>query len=728
MNKKTKKTIKKRTFKAPKAPAHIKNLIIVESPAKCKTIGKILGSDYYIIASLGHIRDLPKRTMGVDFENNFEPTYEIPTDKKQTVKSLKEHIKNADQVYIATDEDREGEAIGWHVTEAAKLKNNQFKRIAFHEITSAAIKNAVANPRELNYDMVNAQQARRILDRLVGYSLSPLLSRKIFKGLSAGRVQSSTLKIVVDREREIQNFVKEEYWSISALCDVDNTEFNIDFIEKAGKKYKPHDIKNEKQALAIIEGISNDDFNVESIEKKQRKRAAKPPFITSTLQQAASQLLGFSSKKTMTIAQMLYEGVSLGSESAGLITYMRTDSPYIATSAVNDIRSYIKDNVGDKYLPTKAKLYSSKSKNAQEAHECIRPTTVFKNPDSIKQYLTTDQFKLYNLIWRRAVASQMMEALFDQNIVKIAAKDTIWQVIGETKIFDGYLNIYEFDNNSKDVLLPAMSEGDKIPVKSIDPKQHFTEPPPRYTEATLIKALEKNGIGRPSTYAPTIGTITARGYVIIEKKKIIPQEVGFTVTEALEKYFPNIVDTKFTASMETELDQIADGDIEWIKMLDKFFQPFNKTIQDANEKIPNKPLQTTGKKCPKCGSDLVIRKSRYGEFTACSGYPKCKYIEQSKEKQAEQEKLDKENAELAKDLEPCPKCGKKLIIKNSRYGKFVACSGYPKCRFSRHLNEEKIDKKCPKCDSPLVVKMSRRGKFLGCSSYPKCKHIENYKK
>ncbi|MCP4481832.1 MAG: type I DNA topoisomerase [bacterium] len=719
------KTTKKRSFKIPKTPAYIKNLLIVESPAKCKTISKILGKDYVVIATLGHIRDLPKRKMGVDFENNFEPTYEISSDKKAQAKSLVEHIKNADQVFLAPDEDREGEAIAWHVIEASKIAHDKFKRITFHEITPSAIKAAVKNPRKMNYDVVNAQQARRILDRLVGYKLSPLLGKKIMKGLSAGRVQSSTLKIVVDREREIQNFIKEEYWSISAACNKNNIEFKADFIEKAGKKYKKLDIKNETQALAILEDITKKSFFVNTIEAKSRKKAAKPPFITSTLQQAASYHCGFSSKKTMAVAQMLYEGVALKNETVGLITYMRTDSTNIAKSAISEIRDFIQQELGDKYLSSKIKTYTKKAKGAQEAHECIRATSMFRTPDSLEKYLTSDQFKLYQLIWKRTVACQINEAIFDQNIITLKAKNTLWQSIGETLVFDGYLKIYHYDKNTKDTILPQLETGENIAVTKIEPKQHFTEPPPRYTEATLIKTLEKNGIGRPSTYAPTISTVTARGYIEIEKKKIIPQKIGFKVTEALENFFPNIVNAHFTAEMETDLDKVAEGEVKWLTMLQNFYEPFIKTIDNANTNMSSqKEVHTTGEKCPKCESDLVTRQSRYGEFIGCSNYPKCKYIKPDKKKQKEMAEDEKK----AEELDPCPLCNNSLVIKNSSYGKFIACNGYPKCRYSQALNAEKIDKKCPECNSPLVIKNSRRGQFLGCSNYPKCKHIENLAK
>ena len=703
-------------------------LIIVESPTKCKTIGKILGNDYKIIATMGHIRDLPKNKMGVNPEKNFEPSYQISPDKKKSVKTIIDLIKNSKEIFLATDEDREGEAIGWHVIEIAKIKPNDFKRITFHEITPTAIKNAIKNPRELDYNLINAQQARRILDRLVGYNLSPLLSRKILSGLSAGRVQSSTLKIIVDREREILDFKQEEYWSIEALCEKDKVEFTLKFIEKDGKSYNNKNLKTNADVLEILKNINKKDFFVTDISKKKRTKQPTPPFITSTLQQAASKILGFTSKRTMSVAQSLYEGVSIRNEEIGLITYMRTDSPSIAKTAVDESRQFIQDNFGEKYLPSTPNIYKSKSKNAQEAHECIRPTSAMRKPDDLKDYLNRDQFKLYELIWQKFVASQMKEAIFEQNIVKVTAKDTIWQVVGEVLLFNGFLEIYKHEDSSKDLILPILQIGENLNVESIDPKQHFTEPPPRYTEATLIKVLEKNGIGRPSTYAPTISTIQQRGYVKIEDKKFVPEKIGFTVTENLEKFFPNIVDPHFTASMEDSLDKVAAGEENWVAMLDAFYQPFIKTIKDAQSSMSTqKELKKTDKLCPECGAELVYRKSRYGEFIGCSAYPKCKYIEREtsfKKPESQNSDSSSSNEEENKiDLEPCPKCGGTLAVKQSRFGKFIACTSYPKCKYSRNI-EQKIDKKCPECGADLTVKFSKRGKFLGCTSYPNCKHIE----
>ncbi len=703
------------------------NLIIVESPAKCKTIAKILGTGYKVLATMGHIRDLPKSRMGVDVEKNYLPTYQISTDKKNTVKTLAETIKKSSQIFIATDEDREGEAIGWHLVEATKLEKTDFKRIAFHEITPDAIKSAIKNPRDLDYNLINAQQARRILDRLVGYNLSPFLNKKLLKGLSAGRVQSSSLKLIVDREREIQNFKAEEFWTIEALFEKDNIKFLAKFIEKESKNYGNKELKNEKSVQKILENFDKNNFEIIDLNKKERLKKPNPPFITSTLQQAASKILGFSSKKTMQVAQTLYEGVNLGSEEVGLITYMRTDSTAIAKPALEEIRKYIEKSFAAKFLPGKPVFYKTKDKNAQEAHECIRPTSVFKIPETIKEFLTRDQFRLYELIWQRAVASQISDAIFEQNIVKLKNEDTVWQTVGETKLFNGFLEVYKYDDNAKDVILPKLEINEKLEAKEILPKQHFTEPPARYTEATLIKTLEKNGIGRPSTYAPTIATLLARNYVKLEEKKFFPEEIGVKVTEILEKYFTNIVDAHFTAEMEDKLDKVATGEEEWIKMLDNFYKPFIETIKFAEKEMPSqKEVKKANKTCPQCGEELVYRKSKFGEFVGCSAYPKCKYIERNKNEKDVEPKTSEANSEEIKNLEPCPKCGGKLTIKSSRFGKFIACSSYPKCKYSRNI-EQNIQKKCPECGLDLTVKFSRRGKFLGCTGYPKCKHIEQLK-
>ncbi|MFH1714671.1 MAG: type I DNA topoisomerase [Elusimicrobiota bacterium] len=698
-----------------------KKLIIVESPTKCKTIGKIVGKDYIVTSTLGHIRDLPKHRIGVDVKSHFMPAYEIPKDKEKVVRGLKSAVKTAKEVYIATDEDREGEAIGWHVAHITKVPPEKCKRITFHEITPEAIKSALKNPRDINKDLVDAQQARRILDRLVGYILSPLLSKKIYKGLSAGRVQSVAVRIIVEREREIRDFQNQEYWTVKAECSDPKTkkEFAAMLFSKGKTKFKKLDITNKKMVDEIINGLDKEKFIVSEVVKKDKKRNPQPPFITSTLQQSASRSLGFSAKQTMFIAQELYEGVDTKNEgTVGLITYMRTDSPQVADSAKKECAKFIKDEYGEKYLPFKPRVYTSKSKSAQEAHECIRPTSVLRAPLEMKEFLNKRQFALYKLIWDRFVASQMKEAMYEQTTAEITAKDTVWHANGQVVVFDGFTKVHEDEKDPDEKpMLPALIKGQDLDCKAIVPEQHFTEPPPRYNEATLIKTLESNGIGRPSTYAPTISTIIQRGYVRLEKKRFYPEAIGEEVTVLLEKHFPDIVNISFTANMEEDLDKIAVGEKEWEKLLEEFYNPFIETVNKAQTQIKSQKIEEASDKiCPKCGSAMVFRRSRYGTFLACSAFPKCRYTE-SKESEKEEE--------MAKELEPCPNCGGKLIIKNSRFGKFIACSSYPKCRYTRPFGEL-ISKNCPDCGHPMVVKISKRGKFLGCSGYPNCKHVEKF--
>lgn len=695
-------------------------LIIVESPAKSKTISKILGNEYKVIASMGHVRDLPKSSIGIDIENNFSPKYQVSKEKKDIVKNIKENITKADYVYIATDEDREGEAIGWHIVELSQLKTEDFKRITFHEITPLAIKNAVLNPRDLDLNLIDAQKARRILDRLVGYMISPIIGKMMYKGLSAGRVQSATLKLVVDREREIEKFIKEEYWTIDADCltSGEKIQFKANLSENNGYVYKDHDIKTKLDADKILEEVDRDNFYVEDISSKKLEKSPKPPFITSTLQQVASRALGFSSSKTMTIAQKLYEGISLDGEILGLITYMRTDSLNISKLAIDDAKDFILKTFGKEFLPKKQNIYKTKDKTAQEAHECIRPTYVDKTPEFVKKYLTKDENKLYELIWSRFLASQMSNAIFDKSIIKLKSNKTIWTSIGEIKKFDGYLSVYKIDDINKDIILPNVKIGDKIDIIDINTKQHFTEPPSRYIESSLIKTMEKNGIGRPSTYATTISNILNRNYIKLEEKKIFPEKLGIEVIDFLEKFFPKIVDIKFTAEMEESLDDIADGKKNWIDILNTFYLPFSLDIKKAKDFLPEKKLKKFGEVCPNCGSDLVYRRSRFGEFVGCSAYPKCKYIHKN------ENTTDEKEHEI---LGQCPKCGKDLVKKRSKYGEFIACSGYPDCKYSKNLEGKELGK-CPDCGKDLVVKIGRRGKFIACTGYPDCKHIEKYKK
>ena len=697
------------------------NLIIVESPAKAKTIKNFLGKGYEVIASKGHIRDLPKSRFGITVDENTHhlvPTYSVAKENAPTVKEIKALAKKADNIYIATDEDREGEAIGWHIAHAIKKDPNELPRIVFHEITKTAIKNALENARKIDMDMVNAQQARRILDRVVGYKLSPLLASKIQKGLSGGRVQSSTLKLVVDREREIRAFKPVEYWSIDTVFkkDIDAT-----LITHMGDKLSKLSIQNKKEAEAIEKSVKADTFTIAKIETKQRKSSTPPPFMTSTLQQTASSRLGFTPKKTMMIAQSLYEGVRTPDGTSGVITYMRTDSLNLASEAIGAIRGVIENRYGKKYLPKKPKFYTKKAKGAQEAHEAIRPTMLQFTPEVAQSFLKADEIKLYRLIYERFMACQMEDAVFEQQSIIFKGNENEYRASGRKLIFDGFYAVTGTED--KDKLLPTLKEGERAEIQSVKPEQHFTEPPARYSEASLIKKLEAEGVGRPSTYAPTIATLSNRTYVSIEKKQIIPTEIAFTVTEILEKYFANIVDINFTANMEEKLDEVSEGAVDWQKLLYDFYFPFMKQIEDGKEKIVSLKLaKPIGRACPKCGSELLLRSGRYGNFIACSGFPKCKYTEQVDEEGNVVEKKEDLSGEV------CDKCGKEMVIKNGRNGQFLACSGYPKCKNTKSISvEEKISKTpCPDCGGKLSLKNSRRGPFWGCENYPKCKFISKF--
>ena len=694
-----------------------KNLVIVESPAKAKTIKNFLGKDYEVIASKGHIRDLPKTSFGIKVDNGkFVPEYRVTKDHSDIAKKIKDLSKKAETIYIATDEDREGEAIGYHIAYMLNKGKDieKYPRIVFHEITKKAIKKAIENPRTLNIDNVNAQQTRRLLDRIVGYKLSPLLGQKIQRGLSAGRVQSSALKIIVDREREIKKFIPIEYWTILGLFK--DSEANL--IEFNGNKIEKLSIKSKEEANNIVNSLENLEYKVENIETKKRKTSAPAPFMTSTLQQTASSMLGFSPKRTMQIAQKLYEGVKTPIGNMGIITYMRTDSLNIAKEAQNEAIDYIKDNYGDKYLD--AKIFKSKTQNAQEAHEAIRPTQIKLNPNDMKNYLNSDEFKLYSLIYNRFIASQMKAAEFEiQNII-ISSENGKFKIGGRKLVFDGFYKVY--GNKDRDKLLPDFKIGEKVKLDNLKATQHFTEPPSRYSEASLIKELEKLGIGRPSTYAPTISLLQAREYVKTESKQLIPTEIAFKVIEVLEKYFPNIVDASFTANMEEVLDEIAEQKKDWQKVLEEFYEPFMQQIVDGKKNIPSqkiaKPLE--GEFCPECGGQLLVRKGRYGEFIACSNFPKCKYTRQI------------DGTEKAKPKETdikCEKCGKPMVIKTSRAGEeFLACSGYPKCKNAKPLKEpEKIGIKCPECGKEIVEKKSKKGLYYTCEDYPNCKFSSNFK-
>jgi len=698
------------------------NLIIVESPAKAKTIKNFLGKDYEVIASKGHIRDLPKSRFGisVDEENHLVPAYSVAKENAATVKEINALAKKSDTIYIATDEDREGEAIGWHIAHAIKRNPEELPRIVFHEITKTAINHALENARKIDINMVNAQQARRILDRVVGYKLSPLLSSKIQKGLSAGRVQSSALKLVVDREREIKAFVPEEYWTIDTLFKKD---IEATLISHNEEKLSKLSITNKKQADAIVESVKADSFVITKIETKERKSVTPPPFMTSTLQQTASSKLGFTPKKTMMVAQALYEGVKTPSGTSGVITYMRTDSLNLAHEAVSAVRGVIESRFGKKYLPSEPKVYTKKAKGAQEAHEAIRPTMLQFTPEVAASFLKPDEIKLYRLIYERFMACQMNDAVFEQQSILFSGQNNEYRAIGRKLTFDGFYALTGAED--KDKLLPALKEGEAAEIQKIKQEQHFTEPPARYSEAALIKKLESEGIGRPSTYAPTIATLSNRTYVTIEKKQIVPTEMAFTVTEILEKNFSNIVDVSFTANMEEKLDEVAEGQNDWQKLLSDFYFPFLEQIEEGKTNILSlKTAKPLGRGCPKCGEELILRSGRFGEFIACSGFPKCKYTEQV-ESEAKEERGES-NSESSGEV--CDKCGKEMVVKNGRNGPFLACSGYPECKNTKSMNvEEKISlTPCPDCGGKISLKNSRRGPFWGCENYPKCKFISKF--
>ncbi len=686
----------------------MKNLIIVESPAKARTIKNFLGKDYTVIASKGHIRDLPKSSFGIKIEEGvFKPEYRVSRDHSKTVKEIKELAKKSDMIYIATDEDREGEAIGYHIAKAIGKEPDSLPRIVFHEITKSAINKALQNPRTIDTNNFNAQQARRLLDRIVGYKLSPLLSSKIQKGLSAGRVQSAALKIVVDREREIKAFKPQEYWSVEALF---NKSIEALLVEFEKEKISKMSISNANKAKYIENILKNEEFTVGKIETKERKTSTPPPFMTSSLQQAASNQLGFSPKKTMMIAQTLYEGVMTHKGNMGVITYMRTDSLNISKEAIKEVRKTIKEKFGENYLSEKEKYYTTKSKGAQEAHEAIRPTNLDFDPKIAKDFLKSDELKLYTLIYNRFLATQMKDAIFQTQNIILESKSSKFKASGRVLKFEGFYKAVGY--KEKDKLLPALKVGEKAKASKLEALQHFTEPPARYSEASLIKKLESLGIGRPSTYAPTISILVARKYIEIEKKQLIPTEIAFKVIELLEKHFSNIVDSSFTAEMEETLDKIAEGKEDWQKVLWNFYEPFMKDIEKGKKEIKSqKVLIPTGEKCPECGSELVIRKGRFGEFISCSAFPKCKYTKNiSSPKKKESVKVGVK----------CPECGGDLLERSSRRGKFYGCSNYPKCKFV--TNYLPTDKKCSECGGMMTQRTYRKKEVLECI---KCKHRED---
>ncbi|GAA8440865.1 type I DNA topoisomerase [Helicobacter pylori] len=696
----------------------MKHLIIVESPAKAKTIKNFLDKNYEVIASKGHVRDLSKFALGIKIdETGFTPNYVVDKDHKELVKQIIELSKKASITYIATDEDREGEAIGYHVACLIGGKLESYPRIVFHEITQNAILNALKTPRQIDMSKVNAQQARRFLDRIVGFKLSSLISSKITKGLSAGRVQSAALKLVIDREREIKAFKPLTYFTLDAYFE---PHLEAQLISYKGNKLKAQELIDEKKAQEIKNELEKESYTISSIVKKSKKSPTPPPFMTSTLQQSASSLLGFSPTKTMSIAQKLYEGVATPQGVMGVITYMRTDSLNIAKEALEEARNKILKDYGKDYLPPKAKVYSSKNKNAQEAHEAVRPTSIILEPNALKDYLKPEELKLYTLIYKRFLASQMQDALFESQSVVVACEKGEFKASGRKLLFDGYYKI--LGNDDKDKLLPNLKENDLIKLEKLESNAHVTEPPARYSEASLIKVLESLGIGRPSTYAPTISLLQNRDYIKVEKKQISALESAFKVIEILEKHFEEIVDSKFSASLEEELDNIAQNKADYQQVLKDFYYPFMDKIEAGKKNIISQKVhEKTGQSCPKCGGELVKKNSRYGEFIACNNYPKCKYVKQT------------ENANDEAKQELCEKCGGEMVQKFSRNGAFLACNNYPECKNTKSLkntpNAKEIIEgvKCPECGGDIALKRSKKGSFYGCNNYPECNFLSNHK-
>ena len=676
-------------------------LVIVESPAKAKTIEKYLGKNYVVEASMGHVRDLPKSKLGVDIEDNFNPKYITIRGKGELLDKLRKLAKKSDKVYLATDPDREGEAISWHLANILKIPEGEKCRIVFNEITKNAVKASLKEARQIKQNLVDAQQARRILDRLVGYEISPILWRNVKWGLSAGRVQSVALKLICDREEEIKAFEPKEYWSIDCTLKKGKKKFPIKLANKNGKKIE---ISTGEEAAEILNEVKKGDFIVKSINKGKKMRNPLPPFTTSTLQQEASKKINFITKKTMSVAQGLYEGVEVkGYGTVGLITYMRTDSVRISQEAQDKALEFIEASYGKEYLPESPRQYKSK-KNIQDAHEAIRPTYIEITPEIAKQNLTAEQFKLYSLIWKRFMASQMASCKLNTNSIEIQNGSYLFKASGSVIDFDGFMKLYEYGNDDEENsgILPVLSEGEIVQVDKINTNQHFTQPPARYTEASFVKLMEEKGIGRPSTYVPTISTILSRDYVVREKKNLVPTELGFIVNNIMCEYFKQIVDVDFTADMERDLDNIEEGTVEWKKVVGEFFEPLKVSIDKAEKEVSKVVIEdeVSDVPCDKCGRMMVIKKGRYGKFLACPGYPECK------------------NAKpIVEELDvPCPECGKKIVVKKSKRGKkFFGCSGYPECKFVSW--NEPVGEKCPKCNSYLVKKYSKKeGEYLQCSN------------
>ncbi len=704
-----------------------KSLVVVESPAKAKTIKKFLGRDYVVKASMGHIRDLPKNGLAVDIEGDFHPEYTTIRGKGKIIKELQDAAKKVDSIYLAADPDREGEAICWHLSEVLHRTKKPIYRIVFNEITRQAIKEAASQPGQINQNLVDAQQARRVLDRLVGYQISPILWRNVQRGLSAGRVQSVAVRLICEREEAIEAFVPQEYWSVTAnlqsreALPFDARLFRIG--ERKGEESSGYGFHiDEEEAQRITNEAQKHDFIVDNIDRKKRQRRPVPPFITSKLQQEAARKLRFSARKTMMIAQQLYEGLEIGEEGpVGLITYMRTDSTRVANEALTAVRSHIEDAYGQEYLPAQPVRYRA-GKAAQDAHEAIRPTSLERPPESIRQHLNPDQLRLYDLIWKRFVASQMKPAVLDVTTVDIVAGPYLFRVTGSILKFPGFMSVYmegqdeDKSEQDREISLPEMTVGEKLALLTLTPRQHFTQPPPRYTEATLVKELEEKGIGRPSTYATIISTIQDRGYVAQEQRRLTPTEIGTLVNKLLIESFPDILDVQFTAKMETQLDQIEEGNAHWVEVLKEFYGPFGKALEAAPDKIydTKKSLEeVSDEKCEKCGSSMLIKWGRYGRFLACSAYPECKNTKPFGEKVPDQP-----------TDEVCEQCGSPMVIRTARNGgQFLACSAYPECKNARPISTGVA---CPRegCDGYIGERRSRRGRvFYGCSNYPDCEFV-----
>ncbi|MGE8354894.1 MAG: type I DNA topoisomerase [Microvirgula sp.] len=710
------------------------NLLIVESPSKAKPLKKYLGSDFEVLASYGHVRDLVPKNGAVDPEHDFAMKYQIIARNSKHVDAIAAAVREADTIYLATDPDREGEAISWHLMEILRnkklLKDKKVMRVVFHEITRNAVLEAVANPREISQDMVDAQQARRALDYLVGFNLSPLLWKKIRRGLSAGRVQSPALRLICEREIEIRAFTAQEYWSVHLDSHKGRQKFGAKLNEWQGKKLEQFDIPDEATQASVLAALSGHDAAVTAVEKKKKSRNPAAPFTTSTLQQEGVRKLGMTTDRTMRTAQQLYEGIDVGQGQIGLITYMRTDSVALANDAVEEIRFYIGQHFDADYLPKTPSVFKNKAKNAQEAHEAVRPTSIFRTPESVKPFLTADQFKLYDMVWKRTLACQMTAAKFDTTAVDIAVGDGVFRATGQVQTFAGFIAVYQedvddtADGDEDSAKLPLLEVGDVLPVDKLSGEQHFTQPPPRYSEASLVKTLEEFGIGRPSTYASIISTLKDREYVILDKKRFQPTDTGEIVNKFLTEHFAQYVDYHFTARLEDQLDDISTGKRQWIPVLDGFWKGFHKQITEK-ESISRAEVTTESldEACPKCGKPLNIRFGKRGRFIGCTGYPDCDYTRNLNET-AEQAAAEEEAPVIIEDR-VCPEDGGQLVVKKGRYGKFIGCANYPKCKHIEPLEKPRdTGVECPECKTGhLIERKSRYGKlFYSCNTYPKCKY------